>query len=225
MPEDNTHFQSNTDYYPTAQIPSQGAGRQGSSGGDVKEKVQRLASETEHKVGGQLRSQITAAKERAASNVGTIAQSLVQTGQQARQQDPNVPVQPIERVGQQLQKTADYLRNTDVDQVVDQTEDFARRQPAVFLGAAFALGLIGARFIKSSRRSEQREQEQQGRSTGFSDSARRGTISDSERPVAGYREPTGAAGDVGLSGSRGTVEGRAATPEWTGTPGGFSDNR
>jgi len=30
-----------------------------------------------------------------------------------------------------------------------------RREPALFLGGAFALGLLGARFLKSSRKGEQ----------------------------------------------------------------------
>ena len=34
---------------------------------------------------------------------------------------------------------------------------FARRQPAVFIGSAFALGLVGARFLKSSRQQNEYE--------------------------------------------------------------------
>ena len=34
--------------------------------------------------------------------------------------------------------------------MVTQVEQYARRQPAIFLGGAFALGLLGARFLKSS---------------------------------------------------------------------------
>jgi hypothetical protein len=33
----------------------------------------------------------------------------------------------------------------------------ARRQPAVFIGSAFALGLVGARFLKSSRQQSEGE--------------------------------------------------------------------
>jgi hypothetical protein len=41
-------------------------------------------------------------------------------------------------------------------------EDFARRNPAVFLGGAFALGLVGARFIKSSGHRAERERWERG---------------------------------------------------------------
>ena len=42
-----------------------------------------------------------------------------------------------------------YLRGKDFDRMVDDLEGFARRQPALFLGGAFMLGLLAARFLKS----------------------------------------------------------------------------
>ena len=42
------------------------------------------------------------------------------------------------------------LREQDLEQLMNTTAQFARRQPALFLGAAFALGFAATRFIKSS---------------------------------------------------------------------------
>jgi hypothetical protein len=41
--------------------------------------------------------------------------------------------------------------------LIDDVEDFARREPAVFIGGAIAIGLVAARFLKSSRRSGGRQ--------------------------------------------------------------------
>ena len=42
------------------------------------------------------------------------------------------------------------IRNRDVGELVNEVQRFARRQPALFVGSAFAIGVIGARFLKSS---------------------------------------------------------------------------
>jgi hypothetical protein len=76
---------------------------------------------------------------------------------------------------------SNYLQNTDVSEMVDRTEEFARRRPALFLGGAFALGLLGARFLKSSRR----QQEKQTAGTGYSGTGTRsGQGYSRERTVA-----------------------------------------
>jgi hypothetical protein len=42
------------------------------------------------------------------------------------------------------------LQHKDVREFLADLQRFARRQPAVFIGAAFAVGVISARFLKSS---------------------------------------------------------------------------
>ncbi|HEX4164796.1 MAG TPA: hypothetical protein VHZ55_04920 [Bryobacteraceae bacterium] len=54
-------------------------------------------------------------------------------------------------IGGQVEQVANYLRDRDIHQLISETEDFARRSPAVFLGGAFVLGLATSRFLKSSR--------------------------------------------------------------------------
>jgi len=49
-----------------------------------------------------------------------------------------------------VRQLSDYLRRHEVEDLMDDVEDFARRQPALVLGGAFALGVLTARFLKSS---------------------------------------------------------------------------
>lgn len=42
------------------------------------------------------------------------------------------------------------MRDTSLEELVELTTDFARRQPALFIGGAFACGFALARFAKSS---------------------------------------------------------------------------
>jgi hypothetical protein len=49
-----------------------------------------------------------------------------------------------------IQDLAGYFERTDVRTMARDVEGYARRNPAIFIGAAFGLGMLAARFLKSS---------------------------------------------------------------------------
>ena len=49
-----------------------------------------------------------------------------------------------------IQQASKYLENKSVGEVVSDVEDFARREPLIFLGGTFAVGLLLGRFLKAS---------------------------------------------------------------------------
>ncbi len=51
---------------------------------------------------------------------------------------------------QKIEDVAGYFESKSVRDMARDLEGFARRNPAVFFGAAFGLGLLAARFLKSS---------------------------------------------------------------------------
>ena len=53
----------------------------------------------------------------------------------------------------QVDRFSTYVRSTSVREMVNNLERFARQQPTLFVGGAFMLGLLGARFLKSSSES------------------------------------------------------------------------
>jgi hypothetical protein len=59
----------------------------------------------------------------------------------------------VERAADQIDSFSRSLREKDVNELLDDAQQLARRQPALFIGGAFVLGLIGARFFKSSAQS------------------------------------------------------------------------
>lgn len=52
-----------------------------------------------------------------------------------------------------IEGVANYFERKNVRDMYADLEKFARRNPAVFVGGAFALGLLAARFLKSGSRS------------------------------------------------------------------------
>jgi len=115
----------------------------------VGEKVREFANTAQHRAGEQVRTQAEHGKTRAANALRDVAGSLMHP----KEESADVVSKYIRTAGDQVQRAADYLENTDVRDVMTDVERFARRQPALFLGGAFMLGLVAARVLKSSRQS------------------------------------------------------------------------
>ncbi len=148
------------------------------------QKVREVAGEAGRKVEDQLRSSMDTGRTRAAETLGSFAQALSRSGQQLRSENQGALSEFVERAGDQLRRASDYLRNTDVDELTRNTEDLARRQPALFLGGVFAIGVVAGRLLKSA---QQARAEQSKRKTALVPQ----TVwtGDRERPVSGFREP------------------------------------
>ena len=58
--------------------------------------------------------------------------------------------QYTDKVAQQLEELAARLRGTTLEQALHEIEQVAQRQPALFIAAAFAVGLVGARVLQSA---------------------------------------------------------------------------
>ncbi len=116
------------------------------------EKTRRVAAQAQQKAGEQVKSGIDTGRHRAAGALYGVADSLLHgTGD-----DPaEGATRYIQQAGEQVRRAADWLEQTNVEELTQRTEDFARRQPALFIGGAFALGIVAARFLKSSSRGQQ----------------------------------------------------------------------
>ena len=99
---------------------------------------------------------------RATDSLQSVAQSLRTAGEQLPAD--NGMSRYMLQAASQVDNLASFLDNRELTELIDEVEDFARRQPTAFLGGAFALGMIGARFLKSS----QREKRLRGGSQGYS---------------------------------------------------------
>ena len=88
----------------------------------------------------------------AAEQVGGLASALHSAGQHLREEQQDKIAGLADSFADQVDQVASYLRYEDFQRVARDVESLARRQPALVFGAAFALGLIGARFLKSSER-------------------------------------------------------------------------
>jgi hypothetical protein len=107
--------------------------------------VDRVAGTAQQQVGTQVDSQLG----RGADMLDQVSRAIRQSGEQLRGDQPQI-ASLADTAAQQVDRAGQFLRQTDFQGVVRGAEDFARRQPAVFLGGALALGLVASRFLKAS---------------------------------------------------------------------------
>jgi mitochondrial fission protein ELM1 len=124
---------------------------------EVAEQAKQTAQEAMHTVQERTRSTLSQQKDRAASSLDNVAQALRDTGEQLRSHDQASFADYAVRAADQLELFSESIRTKDVNEMVGDVERFARRQPEIFLGAAFTLGLLAARFFKSSSRASEEE--------------------------------------------------------------------
>jgi hypothetical protein len=136
-----------------------GSDQLGETTAQVKDTAAQLKDEAKERVGAvaaqaqeQVKSRLTTQKDSAAESLSGVAQALRQTGQQLRSQDQlGGATSFLDEAAAQVERFSGYLQGNDLNRFVYDVESFARRQPALFLGGAFLVGLMGARFLKSTR--------------------------------------------------------------------------
>lgn len=153
---------------------------------DAREKARQAASDAQQKISSELRTRVDTTKSRTADTLGSVARALSQSAQQLRTENESTTGDYVQRIENQVRRASDYLRNTNTDDMVRNAEDFARRQPAVFLGGAFVLGFLAARLVKSSQGAQSGGSIPHDRSLVPQSSMWTG---DREATVSGYREP------------------------------------
>lgn len=120
----------------------------GEAAHQAKEQTRQAAEQAK----GEARSMAEERKSQVTSEINNIAQAFRNSGQQLRSQNEEPVARYATQIADRLENTSSYLNQHTVDDILSDAEDFARRQPELFLGSAFGLGLLVSRFFKSSER-------------------------------------------------------------------------
>ena len=87
--------------------------------------------------------------DQAASGFETVAASIRRLSTDMETEQPQI-AEFASTAADQAAALAGYLRENDVRQIVGNVESFARRQPLLFMGGAFLLGMAASRFMKAA---------------------------------------------------------------------------
>lgn len=113
--------------------------------GNLKEQAKEVASDA----GEKLRASVIEQKAAGADYVGNVANIIRRT---AYEFDSDIPQAGhyIRKAAAQIENVSNAMRNRDMSEIVGNVQDFARKQPTAFFGAAVLLGFAAVRFLKSA---------------------------------------------------------------------------
>lgn len=88
-------------------------------------------------------------RQQGAEGLNQLASSVRRVSSELESEQPMI-ANLTSTAAEQTERLAGFLRETDARQMVGAVEDFARRQPLLFVGGALALGVAASRFIKAA---------------------------------------------------------------------------
>jgi hypothetical protein len=102
-----------------------------------------------HSIQQQANSALSSQKGRAADSLKTVIDAVRQTGEALREKNGTIAGY-ADSAASQLERFSSQMRDRDVSELMEDVGDFARRRPALFVGSGIAIGMLAARFLKSS---------------------------------------------------------------------------
>lgn len=122
---------------------------------DIVSKARGVAGDAYEKASETAVSKLDEQKGTLTSGLTGVADSLRQVGSTLREGEEKNPITDItgqygDKLAGGIESVSAYFEERDLGEIVSDVEDFARKNPAVFIGGAFVLGLLAARFLKSS---------------------------------------------------------------------------
>ncbi len=123
--------------------------------GEMKEKGEMKKEEWKERFGEKARSKVSEQKSKAAGELKTTAEVLRKASKDFRERDKSLLARYAEKAAERTEHLSDYLHEKNMDEFIEDAEDFIRRQPLIAMGGAFLAGTVLARFLKASGHKEE----------------------------------------------------------------------
>jgi hypothetical protein len=120
------------------------------AGKAIADDVKHVATEVAAQAKQQVTSQLEEKKDKAAQGLGSVAAAIRKTGEGLREHDELGVTKYADGIAEQIESFSNYVTSNSLGDLIEGAENFARREPVIFLGGAFLLGMVGARFLKAS---------------------------------------------------------------------------
>lgn len=119
-----------------------------------------------HRAGDRARTRADEERTRLAGGIRTVADAL-RRGTDDLPEDRRAYGRMMTALADRADGLSRYLEEHDVDEMTREARRFAREHTGMVMGGAFALGLLGARFLKSSEESSRRAYGPEGEITRY----------------------------------------------------------
>jgi len=113
--------------------------------GEVKARIGEVAEPIKDKAEQLAEDQ----KQASTGHMRTLATAVHGAARELEGEMPKI-ANSVHDVAQRLERTADDLRNRNVEQLFEDFDRYARKQPAIVFGGALMAGFVLSRFLRSS---------------------------------------------------------------------------
>lgn len=120
------------------------------SAGQAIDQSKQSASQAVETAKQQVMQQLTTQKGRAADAIGNFKAPISEISQTFTNHGQPQLSSLSDSLAGQIGQVSDYLRASDFDVITRDAQAFAKQNPALVIGGAFVLGILAARFFKSS---------------------------------------------------------------------------
>jgi hypothetical protein len=124
--------------------------------------AEHAADTAQRQVGTQVEGQLA----RVGDALEVVANAVRQGADQLREQQPQM-AGLADTAATQVDRASQFARESDFQSLLRETESAARRQPALFIGGAFVLGVVASRFLKASPKQPGGKHTFAGRTNGY----------------------------------------------------------
>jgi hypothetical protein len=124
----------------------------GGMASQAQEKVQQGAQQMTGKATGMLRDQVRSRSDQATEQLHGMAEALRRTSHDLHGQGSDGPARMIDRATDGVERAASYLERSDPDALLNDIEQFGRRNPWAMIVGGLALGFAASRVLKASSR-------------------------------------------------------------------------
>jgi ElaB/YqjD/DUF883 family membrane-anchored ribosome-binding protein len=119
-------------------------------GGDqVRERAESTVATIADQATQTAEAHVSTQKQQAAQTLQSLASVVRDSGDKLRSEQPQL-ASLAEQAAQKVDQASEYLSQHDVRDLIRASERFARREPLIVLGGAFAIGFLAARFLKAT---------------------------------------------------------------------------
>jgi hypothetical protein len=126
---------------------------------EARDQVAGLTDRAKQEVGAatdKVRSIAADQKDLLAAQVGGVADAMERAAGDLEQSN-GASAHYARLIADNAEKLSDTIRNKNVDELLGIAQDFGRRQPALFVGAAALLGFAASRFVLASAKRREEE--------------------------------------------------------------------
>lgn len=115
---------------------------------DTAARIKSAASETASRAKEQASRIASDTKQTAAERLSGYGSAMHDSAKRFEDKDPNI-AWATHQVAERIDRVADYVRNSDLDTLRDDAENWARRHPVAFFGGLFVAGLVVGNLLKA----------------------------------------------------------------------------